>query len=375
VLKGRHQSVPCASCHKQPPTKRASTRAGARSAMPTPPRRVQGGLRRVSRRARFARARSITRRARSSRSPASTPRSRARSAPRTPKSGTSPAVVDFRGARRPARRATPTRTRASWAAVRALPRHRHLPRPTFEHPRFPEFFAGQHAGVAARRATWRGRRASPARRDAGGRLVFKNRSTPARRATPTCTSAGRHRLRVVSQRRHAEFAPSGSRTIAPRSRSPARTSVSSAARVTSARRAASPPARRGRPAEGAELDLRDVPQGPHLGQVGAACERCHTTTAFKLADTPHPRRRGGLPHRAHTGLACRACHKPETGAFPGGSARRALHGDGHRVRTCHQDAHRGALGDACEGCHAPDRWRNPSRAFHRRRSSRSRVVT
>ena len=94
-------------------------------------------------------------------------------------------------------------------------------------------------------------------------------------------------------------------------------------------------------------------QDVHLGQVGSACEACHTIDAAKFAPVKfaHARTAFQLTGR-HETIECRKCHKPETGAFPAGTGTAVrLKGLGTACSSCHKDQHLGQLGPKCETCH------------------------
>ena len=94
---------------------------------------------------------------------------------------------------------------------------------------------------------------------------------------------------------------------------------------------------------------RDV----HLGQVGTACERCHTIEAAKFAATlfSHATSTFQLTGR-HQTVECRKCHKQEAADFPAGRGVAVrLKGLSVACASCHQDQHLGQLGPKCETCH------------------------
>jgi len=113
--------------------------------------------------------------------------------------------------------------------------------------------------------------------------------------------------------------------------------------------------------EGTAVRLKGVAQecsacheDVHLGQLNAACETCHDTSRFTIADYTH--QRGSLEgffSGSHLRAACESCHQPVTQAFPSG------HGTAVRFQTdtscisCHEDRHRGSLGSRCVECHRP----------------------
>jgi hypothetical protein len=103
----------------------------------------------------------------------------------------------------------------------------------------------------------------------------------------------------------------------------------------------------------------------HSGQLGTACEKCHTPTTFKVASYKHAAPAAALMTGKHATLACTACHKPDLDqhAANGGPALR--YKVGLACANCHQDQHQGALGKACDTCHTPTTWQTVSRAFHK----------
>jgi hypothetical protein len=100
----------------------------------------------------------------------------------------------------------------------------------------------------------------------------------------------------------------------------------------------------------------------HLGQVGIACEQCHSiVTAGKVTSTgakfaaprfSHDRTTFALTGK-HGEVACAKCHRTEVHAFPAGtgSAMR-LRPMGTECRTCHEDPHMGQVDARCETCHS-----------------------
>jgi hypothetical protein len=100
---------------------------------------------------------------------------------------------------------------------------------------------------------------------------------------------------------------------------------------------------------------RDV----HLGQVGSACETCHSVEAprFSLAGFTHGTTKFPLTGK-HATVTCEGCHKVETRQFPAahGEARR-LTGLGTECTACHQDVHNGELPQKCDSCHTTETFR------------------
>jgi len=104
---------------------------------------------------------------------------------------------------------------------------------------------------------------------------------------------------------------------------------------------------------------------PHLGQLGANCQSCHTPTAFKLATYTHK----GDPDfhvDSHLTVKCADCHKSVEADFPAGRGVAIQYaGLTSACANCHKDPHEGTLGTHCESCHTPHKWGGASRAFHK----------
>lgn len=105
--------------------------------------------------------------------------------------------------------------------------------------------------------------------------------------------------------------------------------------------------------KGVTADCASCHRDPHLGQLGASCERCHTVEAAKFAAPKFSHATTGFALTGkHEPLPCAKCHKTETGAFPSGQGTAVrFKGVGSECRACHQDTHLGQLGKKCELCH------------------------
>jgi hypothetical protein len=112
----------------------------------------------------------------------------------------------------------------------------------------------------------------------------------------------------------------------------------------------------------------------HQGELGPACDTCHSVRSFKVTAFKHPR----FPELftgQHAPVACADCHKPAAGATParaagpgpaatsGGRAGAAAPRAATVLRTkfkaaptacvsCHADPHLGQVTGACESCHS-----------------------
>jgi hypothetical protein len=94
----------------------------------------------------------------------------------------------------------------------------------------------------------------------------------------------------------------------------------------------------------------------HLGQVGTACDRCHTVAAERFAPARFSHAQAAFTLTGKPlALECVKCHALQTGTFPAGrgSARRLkpMSGD---CRACHKDPHLGQVAPSCTTCHTTD---------------------
>jgi hypothetical protein len=86
---------------------------------------------------------------------------------------------------------------------------------------------------------------------------------------------------------------------------------------------------------------------PHKGQLGTACAACHGETAW-TDQVRFDHDMSGFPLLGlHVGAPCEACHM--TAAYKDA---------GVGCTDCHlaEDAHKGALGPSCANCHNPNGW-------------------
>ncbi len=92
---------------------------------------------------------------------------------------------------------------------------------------------------------------------------------------------------------------------------------------------------------------------PHLGQVGTACEACHSIGVAKFGVVNFTHAKTAFPLTGkHQTVKCEQCHKPETGAFPAGAGTAVrLKGMSFACQSCHTDPHLGQVGKTCETCH------------------------
>ena len=92
----------------------------------------------------------------------------------------------------------------------------------------------------------------------------------------------------------------------------------------------------------------------HLGQVGAACDRCHAVEApkFQPVKFSHTTASFALDGK-HTAVPCAKCHASQTAQFPSGTGTaRRLKPVSAECGSCHQDPHLGQVQGSCARCHS-----------------------
>jgi hypothetical protein len=91
----------------------------------------------------------------------------------------------------------------------------------------------------------------------------------------------------------------------------------------------------------------------HLGQLGNACDACHSVDAARFAATgfSHERARFTLTG-AHLKAECSKCHVSDTRAYPARSGTAILFKPmPQSCVSCHKDPHLGQVDERCETCH------------------------
>jgi len=115
---------------------------------------------------------------------------------------------------------------------------------------------------------------------------------------------------------------------------------------------------------GLAADCASCHRDEHEGQLGPRCETCHTTKTFGVTEYTHRGLEGFFVGR-HARLACAACHKREAGGDPERRAGRVRFKTGAECSACHEDAHQGAMRAPCATCHSPEQWEVATRGFHK----------
>jgi len=228
---------------------------------------------------------------------------------------------------------------------------------TFTHPRFPEFFTGQHAQVECAKCHVPEAPTRPTRTGVTVlNVTFKSLPT-------TCVSCHKDvhlgQVSVDCQSCHsvqtAKFALQGfshTKTSFPLTgRHEAITCVECHKRETGAFPAGAGTAVK---LKGVAKECRACHADVHLGQLNVACEGCHQTSSFKLPSYVHRNRTiSGFLVGSHARATCDACHKVSTGRFPQGAGTAVNFKVETRCVACHTDVHHGALGPRCGDCHKP----------------------
>jgi hypothetical protein len=228
----------------------------------------------------------------------------------------------------------------------------------YVHPRFPEFFAGQHAPLGCDRCHAREAPTRPVRVGAPVTAVrFKTVSTACAschrdvhlgQQGPACENC--HTVQIATfglaefSHDRTKFPLTGRhQTVACAQCHKRETGQFPAGAGTAVRY------------KGIATECRACHEDVHLGQLDARCETCHTTASFKLPQYRHLRARSLSEFFVgrHARAICTACHKPATDRFPAGRGIAVRFKIETRCVACHADVHHGALGPQCADCHRP----------------------
>ncbi len=240
--------------------------------------------------------------------------------------------------------------------------------PDFKHPRFPEFFAGEHRPVACASCHVLQPPSAPRRPTAPVKeWTFKGVST----ACASChNDVHLGQLGTKCETCHTIDAPKYA---------PVKFShTSSVFKLTGKhsgvecakchkQETGAFPARQGTAIrlKGVSTACASCHQDKHLGQLTQKCETCHSTDTFRLTSYTHKNMKDFFVGE-HAKRACESCHKIETAIFPAGAGRTIRYkGIGTACTSCHSDAHHGAMTRTCDTCHTPKDWVTISRAFHK----------
>ncbi|HVN76844.1 MAG TPA: hypothetical protein VMT19_11040, partial [Thermoanaerobaculaceae bacterium] len=239
---------------------------------------------------------------------------------------------------------------------------------TFVHPSDPELYGGQHARVACGKChggegtTKTGITGKPA-----AQRVYRGLST----ACASChTDAHLGQLGARCESCHsvdaAKFAAPGFSHAATAFRLTGKHLTTECAKCHR-RETATFPSGRGEAVRyaGVGTACASCHQDVHLGQLGTACQSCHATETFKLASYTH-RENPGFFTAKHASARCQDCHKSVEADYPSGHGTAVRYASlSPACASCHEDVHMGTLGTQCETCHTTQQWPGASRAFHK----------
>ncbi len=244
---------------------------------------------------------------------------------------------------------------------------------TYKHPRFPEFFGGQHAPVACEKCHAIEPGASPV-------AVGRGKTVPVRRfkniALDCATCHKDPHLGQVSKDCASCHSIEAAKFAVPRfDHSKAKFALTGKhvgldCAKCHKKEAGTFPAGSGTAVRlvGLATECASCHKDVHLGQLGTSCQTCHTSATFEVKSYQHknPALKGFFTDK-HATAECRACHKKADGTFPSGpgTAVRFTGLPAADCGRCHDDAHKGKLGSDCASCHTMSIWRTVNRAFHK----------
>ena len=240
--------------------------------------------------------------------------------------------------------------------------------PKYVHPRLPEFFGGRHTAVPCASCHLAQPPAAPRRPDAPvASWTFKNLTT----ACASC-HADVHLGQVGAACETCHKIDAANFAAITFAHSRASYQLTGRHQTVECRKCHKPETGTFPAGPGTAVRLKGLPikcaschTDQHLGQLGAACETCHTPETFKLPSYKHAKATSAVMIGKHATLKCAECHKSQPSQYPAGSGTTIRYKVGQACLNCHADQHRGALGTTCVTCHTPDAWRIVSRAFHK----------
>lgn len=239
--------------------------------------------------------------------------------------------------------------------------------PAFNHPRMPEFFAGQHQGVPCAKCHVARAPGAPARTGVPvGDWTLKNLPTSCARCHQDVHLG---QVGTACEACHsidaAKFAP------VKFSHAKAAFKLTGRHEAVECRKCHKPETGSFPAGPGTAVRLKGLStacsachQDQHLGQFGRGCESCHSPATFKVPSFTHANQKTFFVGK-HATQPCSACHKPVAADYPAGRGTTVRYKGVAACSACHTGAHGGTLGSTCETCHVPDGWSNASRAFHK----------
>lgn len=235
-------------------------------------------------------------------------------------------------------------------------------RPTYSHPRFAEFFGGQHASVTCEKCHQPQVSQPIARPVRTGQPLLAVKYKAATTACASChkdVHLGQEAAACESCHsvQTAKFAVSNfahaTKTAFPLTGRHESTACAKCHKVETG----AFPAGQGTAVrfKGVGKQCAACHDDVHLGQFKDACETCHQTSVFKIPKYSHrnAKKLSGFFVGSHQRAACDACHKPSAGQFPKARGTAIKFAIDAGCVSCHKDVHRGALGADCGSCHHP----------------------
>ncbi len=113
--------------------------------------------------------------------------------------------------------------------------------------------------------------------------------------------------------------------------------------------------------KGVSTECATCHKDAHAGQLGTACQTCHSNQDWKIPAYKHQDKSlAAFFAGKHATAPCEKCHKPpEAPAAPGAPPTRLFKGVSTACATCHKDPHLGQLGTQCQTCHGAETWKLP----------------
>ena len=207
----------------------------------------------------------------------------------------------------------------------------------FAHPRAPEFFAGQHAGLACARCHAPSARPQPTRT---GLPMIAPRPAQPILACAAC-HADVHLGQVGSTCELCHGVDAARFAAARFSHDRAAFPLTGKHRAVECAKCHPRETRAFPGGSGTAMNLKPRPtdcqachQDPHMGQLSPKCDTCHVTETFRLFTYTHR----GLERffsGFHGRLPCASCHKKEAGRFPAGAGTAVRYKVGTACKDCH----------------------------------------
>lgn len=106
---------------------------------------------------------------------------------------------------------------------------------------------------------------------------------------------------------------------------------------------------------------------PHKGELGRACDACHSASTFSVKGFAHPRA-PDFYRGQHETVRCEKCHLPDPASRPPRAKAPSM-----ECSSCHRDVHLGQVAKTCELCHTVEAVKFAASKFNHE-SSRFRLT-